>query len=324
MTWFKALIAKPGKEPTSRIGLALIGLVLIAVVPLTLFSAVISQMVVEQKKQAVAAELSSTARALRINVDRLLQDQFAGMAVLAGDASLDAGNLLEFQGRAERAVIANPAWASIGLVDPRSHRLLAASTALSEHPPLSVAPQQVDQVLSTGKPVIAGSFTASSINGLPIVLLMTPVKRGGAIKYVLGVAIDPKLLSDIFVEQQFPASWTGAVIDHNMALAGRSRDAVRVFGQQAAPSMVQAIRNGAGGMFRTSTLDGQPVYSVYNRSPLTGWTVALGIPIEEVDGPVRQQLRRFFFIAARTRRPATTRSTWTAISCASMRPSCAG
>ncbi len=44
------------------------------------------------------------------------------------------------------------------------------------------------------------------------------------------------------------------------------------------------------GSWRPSTRDGTPVYAAFSRSALTGMTVGLALPREEVDGPIRRIL----------------------------------
>jgi PAS domain-containing protein len=102
---------------------------------------------------------------------------------------------------------------------------------------------------------IAGVYTAGRLVKKPIALLLVPVIHADVVRYVLGVVMDPATLSKVFVEQPMPVSWTSAIIDDRLSLAGRS-------------------------------LEGELVYTVFSRSSTTGWTVALGIPAGEVEGPI--------------------------------------
>ena len=48
------------------------------------------------------------------------------------------------------------------------------------------------------------------------------------------------------------------------------------------------MRGPAENWFPNVTSDGIPVYSTFRRSPITGWTVAIGLPRQFVDAPIRR------------------------------------
>ena len=270
--------------------LPLVGLVLVAVVPLLVFGWWVAWRNIDQEKTAVTVELSGTARALRVAVDRELLRQFTAMQVLASDANLDTGNLGAFQKRAFRAVKANGQWLNVGLIDPRSHKIIISSSSLQSPAPTSLSSQHVDQVVQTRKPVIVGTFASSKITQGPIVLLMSPVIRGNEVRYVLGVAINPESIGEIFAEHRLSPTWTGAVLDDRLILAGRSRDPKIYVGLRAPPTLAKHITASDAGMFSAQNQEGATVYTAFSRSPFTGWSVAIGVPAAEIDGPIRQML----------------------------------
>ncbi len=266
------------------------GLVLIAVLPLLIFGGGIAWMVVEQKQDAVSGELANTARALQVAVDQALVGQLGAMNILAADVSLDKGDFAAFNARIRRAANTHGEWINVALIDPRSHAFLASVLPIDKPAPKIVAPDAIDEVVRTGKPVIAGVYAAGPMTGAPVVLLLSPVVRGNEIRYVLGVALNPKTISDIFTAQQLPASWTGAVIDNKMTIAGRARDPERYVGVRVTPSLATRIAESQAGMFSAQNQEGATVYTVFRRSPATGWYGVIGIPSAEVEGPIRSLL----------------------------------
>ena len=110
-----------------RIGLSLTGMVLVAVLPLLLFGGWVAWTFIDYKKTTVADELINNARALLSSVDHELLSQFAVMDVLAGDASLDAGDLPAFRDRVQRVLRVHGEWDSAVLIDPRTHALVAGA-----------------------------------------------------------------------------------------------------------------------------------------------------------------------------------------------------
>ena len=272
------------------IGLALAGLVLVAIVPLLVFGSGVAWLIIDQERNAVASELAGTASALRVAVDRELVSQFKAMEVLADDVSLDTGNLAAFRERARRAVAANGEWFNVALVDPRSHAIVAGAQPLPRPAPITLSPDAADEAARTRKPVIAGVFASGPITKKPVILFMSPVVRGNEVRYVLAVAMNPQSVSDVFRGQLLAASWTGAVVDSHMLLAGRSRDAARFIGVRATSSLAERIASAESGMFTALNQEGDAVHTVFSRSPVTGWSVVIGVPATEVEAPIQRML----------------------------------
>jgi diguanylate cyclase (GGDEF)-like protein/PAS domain S-box-containing protein len=108
--------------------------------------------------------------------------------------------------------------------------------------------------------------------------------------FAIAVSINPNRFNDLFREQGLPATWTAAVIDKNLVMAGRTGEADRFVGVKVAPTLAEKIASGAEGMFPTTKYDGSVVETVYSRSPDTGWAVAIGIPEQGVWQPLRMTL----------------------------------
>ena len=61
-------------------------------------------------------------------------------------------------------------------------------------------------------------------------------------------------------------------------------------GQPASESLQAALARASEGWFRGTTVEGIDVYTPYNRSSFSGWTVAIGIPAAEVQASLRRTL----------------------------------
>jgi PAS domain S-box-containing protein len=209
------------------------------------------------------------------------------MQLLATDASLDGGDLPAFGKRAARAVASNPDWRNVVLIDPASYAIVASVLPLPVQRPTASSPAAVDEVVRTRQPMVAGVLVGQIVKA-PVIQFRVPVTRGDKVTYVLTVVVDPGTLSGMFAAQQLAPSWTGAVLDKAMVLAGRSRDAQRFVGKRATPTLADRIAASSTGMFTALNQEGATVYTAFSRSALTGWTVAIGVPAEEVDGPIRR------------------------------------
>jgi hypothetical protein len=107
------------------------------------------------------------------------------------------------------------------------------------------------------------------------------------------MGIRPEILSALLTEQNLLSeaispSWTIAILDRKGIILARNRDLDQFLGKPVAPLLRQAMISGKKDTWLPNTTsDGTPVYSTFRMSLLTGWTVAIGVPREFVDGPVR-------------------------------------
>ena len=266
---------------------ALVGLVLVAVLPLLIFGGGVAWMIVVQKKTAIADNLKSTTSALRVAVDHELLGQMKQVEILATDASLDVDNLTAFTNSAKRVIATNGTWFTASLIDPSSHAIVATTAAVTVGRSASVAANAVDEVLKTRKSMIVGAFASGAVTKKPFTLLMAPVFRNNQVRYVLSIAMDPNAINGLFAEQRLPSTWTGAIVDSRLVLAGRSRAPERYVGVPATPSLAKPISASQSGLFTATNQEGKIVYTVFDRSVVTGWSVVIGIPANEVEEPTQ-------------------------------------
>ncbi len=293
-------------------GLSLLVLVMVAVFPLLIFGSAAAWMVVDQQKRAVERELASTSRALQVAVDQHLLSQLDLMQLLTTDASLDTGDMKAFAAHAARAVAINPHWRNIALIDSTTYAIVASVLPLPTLRATSTSPSEVAEVAVVARtrlPMIVGLLTGQIVKQ-PVIQFRLPVVRGDTVPLVLTVVIDPQAFSDLFAEQQLPSTWTGAVLDKNTVVTGRSRDAARFIGKRATPTLANQVAANSAGMFTALNQEGATVYTVFSRSNRTGWTVAIGVPAVEVDGPIRDVIVRWAGLASLLVALALALSVW--------------
>ena len=276
--------------PRTGIRNSLAWLVTAAIVPIIAFSVWMAWTFIADRRAATEAELDSTARALMVTVDRELDSQLKTMDMLGTAHSLDRNDFDSFTDRARRAIDEHPEWLDVVLIDPRSQAIVAGARPIPVPKQISSAPEAVEKVVATGQPLIVGAFAKSKIIGRPMILLMAPVVRNGGVRFVLSVVLDPAVFNSIFNQQRLPPSWTGAVIDGDLKIAGRSRSPEQYVGNPVTSLLGNRIAAAESGMFAGKNQEGDKVYSVFSRSSVTGWTVGLGIPAEEFDGPMRHRV----------------------------------
>ena len=70
----------------------------------------------------------------------------------------------------------------------------------------------------------------------------------------------------------------------------RTVNSQRTLGKPASQSLQAALSRASEGWFQGSTIEGAEVYTPYNRSASSGWTVAMGIPAAAVEASLRHSL----------------------------------
>jgi signal transduction histidine kinase len=70
----------------------------------------------------------------------------------------------------------------------------------------------------------------------------------------------------------------------------RTQDEAHLVGTSATQAFIDVRSKMAQGAWRPVMRDGRPSYAAFSRSPLSGLTVSVALPAEEVDGPIRRIL----------------------------------
>jgi C4-dicarboxylate-specific signal transduction histidine kinase len=121
-----------------------------------------------------------------------------------------------------------------------------------------------------------------------------PVMRDGRVVFVLAMGIKPEIISSLLSEKNLVSeaispAWTIAIVDRKGIIIARNRELDRYLGKPVAPFLRKAMLLGTGDTWiQNITSDGTPVYSTFRTSSLTGWSVAIGVPREFVNGPLRR------------------------------------
>ncbi len=268
----------------------LVGLVLAVLLPLVGFSAIVVVLFGQHERAAIERGLLDTARALSVAVDKELEASIARLEVLAGSRQLDSGDLAAVHETAGRVRAQNPDWYTIALFDATGAQLLDLQSPLGAPLPSVSDREHFRQVVATGRPAISNLIDAG-VGQRRAVVVAVPVVRDGRLRYVLTAGIDLASLTNLLVRQQrIPADWTGAILDRNGLIIARNRAPAQWVGQPATADLQAASRARAEGAYLATTKEGTPVYAGFSRAPLSGWTVALGVPAAAVEGPLRRSL----------------------------------
>jgi len=275
----------------------LTALVLATTVPLLIFAGLMISILAKQESDTFQKGATERTRALLTAVDTALRSSITALEALAVLRSFDNDDLQSFREEAERVLVSQPDWFTINLTLPSGQQIMNLLRAPDAPLPMTRERNSLEKVLRTGKPAV-GDIIQGPVTQRPEFSVRVPVVRNGTTKYVLSAVVKPETIGRLISPQKLPADWISVVLDGNNRFVTRSIGGDKVVGQLASESLRAALARSSDGWFRGATVEGWPVYTPYNRSSFSGWTVAMGIPATVVDAPLRGSVLYLTFLGA--------------------------
>ncbi len=260
----------------------LILLVLISMIPLLIFATAMVVRLSQAELETFRRGARERTLALITAVDTDLNASIGTLQALAASDHLDTGNLVSFRMDAERVLKSQPDWRNIHLAQPSGQQVVDLRRTPAAAPGTVRNRFSFDRVVKTMHPVIDNLRLGRKGSTIDFVIRV-PVLRDRVLKYVLYASVAPQSISALLARQKLPQNWLGAVFDGTGRYVARTAAARESVGQLAPDNYRPALAGASEGWVRGRTIEGRDVYIAYNRSPLSGWTVGLGIPAASVD-----------------------------------------
>jgi len=224
---------------------------------------------------------------LAADIDREIGGALRTLEVLATSASLGTGNIEQFHDQSLRAVTALHPWEAIVLVDPSGQQIDNTRRPLGSVLPMTGTPEFNEAIVKTRRLAVSNLFSGGVVK-TPVIAVGVPVIRDGRVRYTLTASATPGFLTELIKKKKLPAGWLATVIDRNQILIARTPDIDKYIGQPAFPILSAKSKEASQGLFQGRTREGIDVSTAYQRSDLSGWTVAVGIPTPLLQAPQRR------------------------------------
>jgi signal transduction histidine kinase/ActR/RegA family two-component response regulator len=260
-------------------------LALVTALPLVALASFAVLRTVDDQRAQMQGDVKQMVESFLADVDRQISAIQAELQVLALSPSLQTGDFFAFDQQMRAALKIRGT--SIVLHDTKGQQLLSTNRPFGEPLPRATNTEMHDRVVETGKPQISDLIMGAVLRR-PILVVGVPVFRDGQVVYVLAMGLGPEILSALLQEQNVSPDWTAAIFDRKGIIVARNRELDRFLGKPASPILLEKMAGAADGWFPNVTNEGIPVYSTVRRSPITGWTVAIGLPREFVDASLRR------------------------------------
>jgi signal transduction histidine kinase len=260
-------------------------LAVVTALPLVALASFAILRVVDNQRTQIQLDVKQRVEDLLADVDRQVSAIQAELQVLAVSPSLRDGDFAAFDQQMRAALTIRGT--SIVLHDTKGQQLLSTNRPFGEPLPRATNTEMHDRVVATGQPQISDLIMGAVLRR-PILVAGVPVFRDGQVVYVLAMGLGPEVLSSLLKEQSVSPDWTVGIFDRKGIIAARNRELDRFLGKPVSPTLLEAMREQTENWFPSVTSEGISVYSTFRRSPITGWVVAIGLPREFVDGPIRR------------------------------------
>ena len=259
-----------------RIRSHLIILVLAVTLPVLIFSAVLTVVFWRQHRLALEQRFLERVRAMSIALDAELDGHIQGLQILARSQLLQTGDLRGFYERAARIRADRLDWATVTLTDSGGRELFNLRLPFGTQLPEVIRdPEALSVVVKTGRPAVSRLYK-NPISGALAIAVMVPVKRDGAVQYVLGAVIESSAWLNFLSRYPTGGDATMTLLDQQGVVIARTLNNDRWAGKPAAPPLYEHSRKMAEGAYRSVGPEGQQFYSAHSRSKLSGWTIADG------------------------------------------------
>ena len=281
--------AFPQLWATPSLRTQLFALVIGTVLPLSALSLINVIRDYRATQRAAQEQVLQITRSGIATVDRELFYLRAGLEVLALSPTLQAPSLAAFRAEAEQFKEHYPGNTAISVSDRSGLQIF--NTRVADGAPLvrRNAQDVIGKVFETGRPVIS-DMHMGSISGLAVFTVDVPVMRDGKVIYDLGFSTPRAHFIDYLDQIALPDGWVATILDTQGQHVAR-RPAIAGAGlTSASPTLIAALATGDEVITETTSLEGKPLLTAFNRSPDSGWTFALGMPVDSIRAPALRSL----------------------------------
>lgn len=287
-----ALLERARRSRVDGLGVQMAALVLVALLPITAFAVFLIVRANWAAHRALEDRMAEQVQTISDAVDREIEQQIRILETLAITSDLGRSDLRGFYKEAKRVLARNENWFGIFVADPNTgQQVLSTLVPLGKALPISSDVESVFATAQTDRPQIISSVTErGAVSRLPVIGVRVPVNRDNTVRWVLSAGLKSSILEEVMRGGKTPPQWTAAVLSADGYIISRNRQPEDFVGRLATADLRAAIARDDFGIFTATTQEGTEVYTVFTRSPLTGWITALGVPAADLDPLTRRPL----------------------------------
>lgn len=234
-----------------------------------------------ERLETVTGETNDRAMS---QVDRFLAGKVAMLQALATSPAIDLGDFMRVDVQARELLDLQ----GLNIVMRDLHGQQFVNTRVAFGTVLPRVPiYDADHVVAATKaPVISDLYAGVMARG-PLVRVIVPVIRDGAVRYTLTASLAPSALALLLQEAGIAEPYFASIADRSGHILARAQHDDSRVGTKL-PGFEQA--SGQEGTWSGTNPQGVFVYATYRRSKLSGWLFAVGVDRAYMDAPLFRSL----------------------------------
>ena len=283
----KSSAASPGKNFLGSMSMRMVGL-------LTLFPALVALILVSYfeyrvHREAAQNESMQMVRALSHAVDKEFANSVVSLQALSMTSELRekdfAGVYALLKNFDEKSDFAD----YLVLTDASGQQIVNSHVPFGLPLPKTNNLARIHHAVETAQPAVSNLLIGTS-SGRPVVVIDVPVVVNHAVRYVLSSVVSTQSLQKLLTSQQFPAYWIAAIADPSGVIAARNLNPGQYVGATLAQGVLEKLVHGHEGAFDVVTLEGDTALGAFRKSELTGYSVAIAVPMHVVHERIWQAM----------------------------------
>jgi len=223
----------------------------------------------ERRVEQVAGDLAG-------DIDRDLAFMEAMATVMAASPDLAAGRLGQFHVWATQ--ILQPLGLHVLYRDLDGQQLLNTRVSFDTVLPREILPE-IDAAVRTSLKPYVSDMLRGAVRQNFVITVTAPVLVDGALRGFLHFSINPERMLGLMKGQNLPPEWTTILADRKGIVIARLHKHDEFVGTPLSSSLRV---NADGAVVRGIKLEGDEMLSASRVSPVSGWTVAAGVPMSTV------------------------------------------
>jgi signal transduction histidine kinase/CheY-like chemotaxis protein len=259
--------------------------------PVMVFASIGLNMLLTWERESRLRGLQETARAIALTIDREVAAAESALRVASHSALIEQDDFRKL------------------------HRMLSVSNEIPDSR-IVLSDYQGRQLVNTGVPygtrlpTIGGEWAAPAfdsqkttvsnyfvgpLTGKPTVAVNVPVPSEKGKRYVLSQRFHAEYFNKVFQANDLPANWIVGIFGSDGISIARSFRPEGFIGKPVRREVFEAARKNFSGVLLHPSRENIEIYDAYTHSERSGWIVAVGVPRDEIEAPVR---RAAWFAAA--------------------------
>jgi PAS domain S-box-containing protein len=259
----------------------LLTLVAICIALATCAFAFLANGALEASRKQAEAQTLETAKVLSQAVDRELEHSIGILTALRESraANRQEWSVLDQQARA--ALNGNSdAW--IVVQDRGGQQLVNTRLPAGSPLPRATAPPRMWQELQSGKQRICDLVQGK----IEKHVVCVDAAIGDTKQFAISMMFRPQFFESIVRREGVTEGSIATLVDRDARVIWRNPGGLKYVDRQASGEMLEVLRTGKrNDVLESTTLDGVRALSGFQRSPLSGWAVIVGTPLQEMTGP---------------------------------------